>query len=399
MGDGLCVPTSSSTDVRDDTDLKDTSTIMTTLSSSTADSETMDTDIHEPTGHHLLVDLEYVDAAFLRSEIRIAQAMVDLIQASSMTMLSYHCHSAEESNDGKGNGGSSSGGVSCVGVLMESHVSVHTWPRLGRLALDLFSCGPHSIIPLLSVIETLFGIPSAVPPLAASTLSTAVTNRTGRASAVGQDSRSDSVSSSPSQPHMVWSYKARGFRPSVDSSANAVLDADINWLVGFMHVDKTHVATVTTDYQRIDIYDMTEPRLEIVDRVVFLDGIIQSRSLGEHAYHEALVHPALFCHDHPRRVVIIGGGEGATLREVLKHKTLEQVIMVEIDKGMVDTSREYLPEWSYCGDLEGSAESCFDDPRASVYYTDAIAWFIERYGAQATIEEADMLDVIIMDAL
>jgi Spermine/spermidine synthase domain/S-adenosylmethionine decarboxylase len=298
--------------------------------------------------------------------------MIDLIQMSSMTMLSYHCHSAS------GNGG----GVSCVGVLLESHVSVHTWPRLGRLALDLFSCGPHSLVPLLPLVQQLFGVPN----VDSSSSQSALHNASG-----------DLLGSSSAEPHMVWSYKSRGFRPT--DTANTVLDADTNWLLGFMHVEKQHVATVTTDYQRVDIYDMVEPRLEITDRVVFLDGIIQSRSLGEHAYHEALVHPALFTHDHPRRVVIIGGGEGATLREVLKHRTVEQVIMVEIDEGMVETSKQYLPEWSYCGDLVDSTESCFDEPRASVFYADAISWFIDRYGANATIDESDLLDVIIMDAL
>jgi S-adenosylmethionine/arginine decarboxylase-like enzyme len=92
--------------------------------------QTTDAVYYEPAGQHLLVDFEEVDRSFLQSEARLAHAMIDLIQTSSMTMLSYYCHSAS------GNGDS----VSCVGVLLESHVSVHTWPRLGRLVLDLFSC-------------------------------------------------------------------------------------------------------------------------------------------------------------------------------------------------------------------------------------------------------------------
>jgi spermidine synthase len=140
---------------------------------------------------------------------------------------------------------------------------------------------------------------------------------------------------------------------------------------------------------------LTRPSEEM-DRIVFLDGIIQSRFIGEQAYHEALVHPAMICHDSPKRVIIIGGGEGATLREVLKHGSVEEVIMVEIDEVMVLTSQMYLSEWSTCE----NGISCFDDPRATVYFDDAIAWFIHRFGENSTVyDETDVFDIIIMDAL
>jgi spermidine synthase len=126
---------------------------------------------------------------------------------------------------------------------------------------------------------------------------------------------------------------------------------------------------------------------------------MKSRVYGEAAYHEALVHPSMFAHENPKRVAIIGGGEGATLREVLKHKTVERVTMLEIDEEMVNLSRTFLPEWSDCSNIQGSAKSCFEDPRAEVVYTDAIAWFIERFGGGKQIAEEDKYDVIIMDAL
>ncbi|EEC49072.1 predicted protein, partial [Phaeodactylum tricornutum CCAP 1055/1] len=76
-------------------------------------------------------------------------------------------------------------------------------------------------------------------------------------------------------------------------------------------------------------------------RVLYLDNVVQSRLLGETAYHESLVHPAMFSHQNPRRVAIIGGGEGAALREVLKHRTVEMVTMLEIDEAMVNASRSF----------------------------------------------------------
>lgn len=132
---------------------------------------------------------------------------------------------------------------------------------------------------------------------------------------------------------------------------------------------------------------------------MFLDGVLQSRRSGDAAYHEALVHPSMFAHDGPKRVAIIGGGEGATLREVLKHKTVEKVVMIEIDKEMVRLSREYLPEWNDCSMLIGRADNCFDDERVEVYYDDAFAWFIDRFGTNSTYSDDEHFDVIIMDAL
>lgn len=178
------------------------------------------------------------------------------------------------------------------------------------------------------------------------------------------------------------------------------------------------MASVETEFQRIDIYDTIDPEEEYAlyrkslanngsyesrhavsfkpDRLVMLDGWTQSSYDGEIPYHEALVHPALFTHPKPKRVAIIGGGEMATLREVLKHNTVEKATMIEIDKGMVNVSRTFLPEWSNCTDF--GAAWCGDDPRADIYYEDALAWFMNRYPHNKEPKEK-LMDVIIMDAL
>jgi spermidine synthase len=181
------------------------------------------------------------------------------------------------------------------------------------------------------------------------------------------------------------------------------------------------IATAQTEFQRIDIYDVLRPNCQslegfkksqsedgsyeslhpeffVPDRIVFLDGVLQSRRSGDAPYHEALVHPAMFAHRNPKRVAIIGGGEGATLREVLKHKTVEKVVMIEIDEVMVKLSREFLPPWSDCSMLAGTAASCFEDPRVELYYEDAFRWFIDRYAEDSASTE-EPFDVVIMDAL
>jgi spermidine synthase len=144
-------------------------------------------------------------------------------------------------------------------------------------------------------------------------------------------------------------------------------------------------------------YTLEHPELFLPDRVLFLDGVEQSYRHGNAAYHESLVQPALFTHKNPKRVAIIGGGECATLREALKHNTVEKVVMIEIDQVMMDTARTFLPEWNDCSDLEGSNGSCIDDPRAEIYAEDAFKWFADRYLNPDSGEEP--FDVIIMDAL
>lgn len=343
-------------------------------------------EIHQPRGQHLLVDIKNVDGAFLNSEEMLASAMLNLTKQSELTLLSYHCHGLEPM------------GVTCVGVLLESHVSFHTWPIPGVITLDLFTCGPKSLIPLISVIEELFAVP--------------------------QKAKDDASSSSkpPPPPRLIWAHKNRGFDFGGVPSNPENVEHQV-FLLGWMEYDmKKRVAMEETPLQTFQVYDVIDKRFNNIEtyekslsndgsyesqnpqffspeRILYLDDVMQSRRHGLEAYHEALVHPAMMAHPEPKRVAIIGGGEGATLREVLKHNTVVKAVMIEIDGAMVNASRKYLPEWSDCSDLVGSADSCFDDRRAEVYFEDASGWFLSRFADEEKINEADKFDVIIMDAL
>jgi len=157
---------------------------------------------------------------------------------------------------------------------------------------------------------------------------------------------------------------------------------------------KPVVPSIQTDFQTIQILDVQGfpgHALGVTDRVVFLDGVIQSTAAGDSRYHEALVQPGMFTAANPKRVAIIGGGEGATLREVLKHKSIEQVYMIEIDPIMVQTCRDHLTQWNSCQHIEGSAVSCFDDPRTILIYEDAVAWFVYRFSATSMNSASDQI--------
>ena len=127
-------------------------------------------------------------------------------------------------------------------------------------------------------------------------------------------------------------------------------------------------------FQPIEIVE-TEP----MGRTLLLEEKTQSAESDEFIYHEALVHPALIMHPNPRRVFIGGGGEGATLRDVLLHKTVERCVMVDIDGELMEICKRYLPSWH---------EGAFENPRAEVIAGDALAYLRRT---------KETFDVIIMD--
>ncbi|MHB1797740.1 MAG: spermine/spermidine synthase domain-containing protein [Vulcanimicrobiaceae bacterium] len=125
-----------------------------------------------------------------------------------------------------------------------------------------------------------------------------------------------------------------------------------------------------TAYQSIGIIETP-----VFGKMLILDGDTQSAQNDEKIYHEALVHPALAGTADRSEVLILGGGEGATLREVLRHPGVKRCTMVDIDGDVVELSKKYLPEWS---------AGAFTDPRARVVISDALAFLARdtgRYGA------------------
>ncbi|GAC1476195.1 MAG: polyamine aminopropyltransferase [Vulcanimicrobiaceae bacterium] len=121
--------------------------------------------------------------------------------------------------------------------------------------------------------------------------------------------------------------------------------------------------------------DIAVIRTATFGKMLVLDGDTQSSQADEKIYHESLVHPALAAIDDRREVLILGGGEGATLREVLRRSDVVRCTMVDIDGDVVELSKKYLPEW---------ADGAFEDPRARVIVGDALAFLRddrERYGA------------------
>jgi len=130
-----------------------------------------------------------------------------------------------------------------------------------------------------------------------------------------------------------------------------------------------------SEFQHITIF-----RNQHMGCVLTLDGVVQTSERDEFVYHEMLTHVPIIAHGNAKRVLIIGGGDGGIARDVLKHKTIEEVVMVEIDREVVDFCTKHMPTLS---------DGAFSDPRLKLIIADGIKY------VKTTTEK---FDIIISDS-
>ena len=104
---------------------------------------------------------------------------------------------------------------------------------------------------------------------------------------------------------------------------------------------KKTIYSEKTDFQEIDIVET-----EYFGKMMVLDGVIQTTTFDEFIYHEMIVHVPMFTHPNPQKVLVIGGGDGGSVREITKHKSVEKVDWVDIDGRVIEACKTYLPEWN-----------------------------------------------------
>jgi spermidine synthase len=155
---------------------------------------------------------------------------------------------------------------------------------------------------------------------------------------------------------------------------------DSNWLIEQLHPYyrkalhfSEKLADEQTEFQHIEVYQS-----EFFGKVLVLDGIIQLTELDNMGYHEMITHVPLLAVQHPRRVLIVGGGDGGSLKQVLRYPSLEEAVVCELDQRVVDISRQHL---TFFGDP-------WSDPRATLVVQDAFQYLQEQQGS---------FDVIISD--
>ncbi|WP_022850090.1 polyamine aminopropyltransferase [Limisalsivibrio acetivorans] len=128
-----------------------------------------------------------------------------------------------------------------------------------------------------------------------------------------------------------------------------------------------------SEYQKLDIYET-----EHLGNLMTLDGLVMLNSAEEFAYHEMIAHVPMFAHPNPQRVLVIGGGDGGTAKEVLRHECVKECVMVEIDNLVVEKSKEYFP------DLHD-----FDNERLTLLIQDGVQYIKDNPGS---------FDVVLIDS-
>jgi spermidine synthase len=130
-----------------------------------------------------------------------------------------------------------------------------------------------------------------------------------------------------------------------------------------------------SNFQHVQIVDTHQ-----YGKMLILDGIVQTTEKDEFVYHEMMVHVPMLSHSEPLSVLIVGGGDGGILREVLRYESVKKVVMVEIDSNVINLCREYLPSIN---------DGAFENKRTSLLISDGAAYVQETH---------EKFDVVIVDS-
>ncbi|MGB6241599.1 MAG: polyamine aminopropyltransferase [Castellaniella sp.] len=232
------------------------------------------------------------------------------------------------------------GGVTGALLLAESHLAVHTWPERGGVTLDVYVCNFEADN---------------------SARAEQLMNRLEQAFQPTQSQRE----------HLM-----RGDRDGPAPNRELLLESLTEGAEYGFRFDR-RILDCDTGLQRLELLESRELGLTLR-----LDGCLMTSEADEAFYHEALIHPAALAHPAPRRALIIGGGDGGALEELLKHSSIESATLVELDGGVVDVARTHLTSIH-----RGS----FDDPRASIRIQDGAA-FVRECGETFDLVYLDLTD-------
>ncbi|MBI1183647.1 polyamine aminopropyltransferase [bacterium] len=291
-------------------------------------------------GRHIIVEYYNCDPQIMNDVVLIEQFMVQAAKEAQATVVNSTFHHF------------SPFGVSGVVVIEESHLAIHTWPEYGYAAVDIFTCG-SAVNPWIcyKYLEKHF--------------------KAGYGSAMEMQR---------GQKHLL-SRKDFEFAPKRDQDdPNAVkhnrniwfTDRDENIALSLRHTGDV-LFREQSPYQKVQILETYA-----YGKALTIDGMFMTTEKDEYVYHEMISHVPVLSHKNVKNVLVIGGGDGGTVREVLRHKSVEKVTMVEIDDAVVRACKEYLP----------NIASAFDDPRLELIIGDGI-----DYVAKAADNTYDLIIV------
>jgi spermidine synthase len=244
------------------------------------------------------------------------------------------------------------GGITGAVLLAESHLAIHTWPERRGVTLDVyvcnFTCDNES--KARQLFDTLM---LAFRP------KEQVVNRIVRGDLAAGSAMSTSASSEESQQR------------------DALIFDWLNAHAGYGYTAKKQLAAFESPYQRVEVYDTHQ-----FGKLFRLDGRLMTSEGDEFFYHECMTHPALLAHPNPQSVLVIGGGDGGSTEETLKHPSIKRVVMAELDPAVIEVAREHL---------QAIHKGALDDSRLTIRIGDGFE-FVQNCSEKFDIVILDLTD-------
>jgi len=270
-------------------------------------------------GLHLIGDLTgcRCDPQLLLDGERFRAKCLEMVAASGLTTMDATFHTFD------------GGGFTGTVVLAESHLAIHTWPERQGLTLDVYVCNY---------------------------------------------SADNSVKARKLFDQLVEYFQPGEVAKHEVDRGDHLLMEPLNDTTGFYIKAKKQLGEWQTRYQKLAIYETAH-----YGKIFRLDGFNMTSEKEEFVYHENLIHPALTAHAAPKKVLIIGGGDGGSSEEALKHPSVEQVTMVEIDGDVIEVAKEHF---------QAVHHGVFDNPKLRVLVDD---------GMKFVRETQEKFDLIVLD--
>jgi spermidine synthase len=293
-------------------------------------------------GNHILVEFMNCDPHIMNDVAQIESDMVAAAQRAGATVINSTFHHF------------SPWGVSGVVVIQESHLAIHTWPEYGYAAVDLFTCGEMDAWISFDHLKECFKSQSY----------SALEMKRG---SVNLLKRNDFDMSTMRQRASEWR------NPEFFTRNVWFTDKDENQALSLRFTGEVFF-DVQSPFQRVRILESYK-----YGKMLALDDMVMTTIKDEFHYHEMISHPAMFTHGSAKNILVIGGGDGGTVREILRHEGVEKVTMVEIDGEVIEACKQHLPQIA----------AAFDHPNLNLIVDDGIA-FIKNAAPES-------YDLIIVD--
>ncbi|MGZ3772517.1 MAG: polyamine aminopropyltransferase [Pseudobdellovibrionaceae bacterium] len=282
-------------------------------------------------GRHILVEFSGCNSEVLNDVSIIEKSMIEAAQIAGATVINSTFHHF------------SPWGVSGVVVIQESHLAIHTWPEYRYAAVDLFTCG-ESVDPWVSFEHLKKAFQANYSAIEMNRGSLHVIKKTD--------------------------FKPQHLRtePSFDLKKGYKIERNV-WFT-----DKDENQALSLRYTGDVLFDETSPyqRVRVLDsyshgKFLAIDNMVMCTERDEFHYHEMIAHPAMQAHGNVKNVLVIGGGDGGTIRELFKYDQIDSVTMVEIDEAVIRASKEFLP----------TIASEFHNPKLNLIIGDGIQFIKE----------------------